>query len=81
MLTMRNMVNDEKRRRKTTEIRMNGSLKNIRSYKNPDDGKFERRKNSDITQLFNRPNVQNVLIFCQRIEWAVGMHGEQNEIS
>lgn len=30
--------------------------------RNPDNGEYKRRKNSDIRKIFNRPNIQNCLM-------------------
>jgi len=37
--------------------------------RNPDNGEYERRKNTDIKRLFNKPNIQSFLI-SKRLEWA-----------
>ncbi|KAL4084416.1 hypothetical protein QTP88_028238 [Uroleucon formosanum] len=37
--------------------------------RNPDNGEYEHRKNTDIEKLFNKPNIQSFLI-SKRLEWA-----------
>lgn len=70
------MVSDEGRLRKTAEIQEEGLRKIFGFTRNPDSEEYKRRKNSDIGNLFNRPNIQNILI-SKRIGSDRDMHNEQ----